>query len=414
MIYIIGSGFSGLVTAFALSKKYKNITIISPSKNDKIKKFPILIKYLFNLSGEINFNNKIVRQKISNFETNKYKNCKFITSYQDGGLSNIWGGVLSNNHEYNIKNFPFNQNNIKKVESEFIKLEKIIFNKNFKHNENIQKINDCLNLLKFNRKNSNVDNLKKFLLNKNINFKYNYYLKKIIHKKQKILLQDLFKNKEKILSYEKVYIAAGPINTAKIILNSFSNFTSIKLFETRHFFCVVKNNLKLKNVKYLNFKHKKIKFYTQLYSLNDIAKIFLNFKNFNFPNKYSVAQCYLDTKNSGYIEIKKTGNSKFTFTGIEKISLKKKITEALDSYNLKNKKFKFFFPIMNSIGASNHIGASFPMSKKKGKFKTKLDGQLYGYKNVFISDSSVLNEVDMQPITTFSLMNILRMNSKRP
>jgi len=80
---------------------------------------------------------------------------------------------------------------------------------------------------------------------------------------------------------------------------------------------------------------------------------------------------------------------------------------------LKNKKFKFFFPKMNSIGASNHIGASFPMSKKKGKFKTKLDGQLYGYKNVFISDSSVLNEVDMQPITTFSLMNILRMNSKR-
>ena len=51
------------------------------------------------------------------------------------------------------------------------------------------------------------------------------------------------------------------------------------------------------------------------------------------------------------------------------------------------------------------------MSKKKGKFKTKLNGQLYGYKDIYISDSSVLNEVDIQPITTFSIMNILRMNS---
>ena len=67
---------------------------------------------------------------------------------------------------------------------------------------------------------------------------------------------------------------------------------------------------------------------------------------------------------------------------------------------------------MNSIGASNHIGASFPMSEKKGKYNTKLNGQLYDYKDIYISDSSVLNEVDMQPITTFSLMNILRMNHK--
>ena len=52
------------------------------------------------------------------------------------------------------------------------------------------------------------------------------------------------------------------------------------------------------------------------------------------------------------------------------------------------------------------------MSNKKGKYNTKLNGQLYNFKNIYISDSSVLNEIDMQPITTFSLMNILRMNSK--
>ena len=51
------------------------------------------------------------------------------------------------------------------------------------------------------------------------------------------------------------------------------------------------------------------------------------------------------------------------------------------------------------------------MSKKKRKFKTKLNGELYNYKDIYLSDSSVLNEIDVQPITTFTLMNILRMNS---
>ena len=51
------------------------------------------------------------------------------------------------------------------------------------------------------------------------------------------------------------------------------------------------------------------------------------------------------------------------------------------------------------------------MSKKRGKFNTKLNGELYNFKNIYISDSSVLNDIDMQPITTFSLINILRMNS---
>ena len=412
MIYIIGSGFSGLVTAFALSKKHKNITIITPSKNKKINKSLTLIKYLFNFTGEVNFNSKTISDQISNFETNKYKNCKFISSYQDGGLSNIWGGVLSNIYKYNLKRFPFKTRDIKKVINKFIKLEKIIFDKNFKNKSDFGNVDDNLSLLKFNRKNNNIDNLKKFLLTKNINFKYNLYLKKIYHKKKIILLQDLLENKEKTLSYQKVYIATGPINTAKIILNSFNNFRSIKLYETRHFFCFVKKNSKFSNVKYLNFKFKNIKFYSQLYGLSDIVKLFINFKKFNFFKNFFIAQCYLDTKDSGYIEIKKIGNSKFSFTGKEKVSSKKKIMKAMHSYNIKSKSFKFYFPIMNSIGSSNHLGASFPMSKNKGKYKTTLNGQLYGYKDVFISDSSVLNEVDMQPITTFSLLNILRMNSK--
>ena len=121
MIYIIGSGFSGLTTAYALLKKHKNITVISPSKFDKKNKNLTLIKYLYKLNGEIKFNKNSISDKINSFEKVKYKNCKFISSYQDGGLSNIWGGVLSNLKSYNLEKFPFK----KKV---FVVLLKIIQN----------------------------------------------------------------------------------------------------------------------------------------------------------------------------------------------------------------------------------------------------------------------------------------------
>ena len=62
------------------------------------------------------------------------------------------------------------------------------------------------------------------------------YLKKIDYKSKKIVLHNLNDNKNTKLNYEKLYICAGLINTAKIILNSFKEFKKIKIYETRHFF----------------------------------------------------------------------------------------------------------------------------------------------------------------------------------
>ena len=73
MIYIIGSGFSGLTTAFILRKKYKNITVISPSKKERIKKSGTLLKYLLTFKGETKFNSNKVSNKISSIEKTTYK-----------------------------------------------------------------------------------------------------------------------------------------------------------------------------------------------------------------------------------------------------------------------------------------------------------------------------------------------------
>jgi hypothetical protein len=51
------------------------------------------------------------------------------------------------------------------------------------------------------------------------------------------------------------------------------------------------------------------------------------------------------------------------------------------------------------------------MSKKSTKWNTGLNGQLSKYKDIHLSDSSVLNQIDMQPITLFTIFNILRMNN---
>ena len=167
----------------------------------------------------------------------------------------------------------------------------------------------------------------------------------------------------------------------------------------------------MKNIKYFKFKKDNLKFYAQLYSFSDILNLFLNIKKLNFFKNFFIGQCYLDVKYSGYIEVKKKGKSNFLITGKEKKLFKKDLVEKLSEFNNKNHNLKFYFPILNSIGGSNHLGSSFPMSKKRGKFNTKLNGELYNFKNIYISDSSVLNDIDMQPITTFSLINILRMNS---
>ena len=104
-------------------------------------------------------------------------------------------------------------------------------------------------------------------------------------------------------------------------------------------------------------------------------------------------------------------NNKFLIKGFNDNFIKSKIKSTFKKYNNKNSNIKFYFPILNTPGASNHIGSSFPMSKKSTKWNTRLNGQLSKYKDIHLSDSSVLNQIDMQPITLFTIFNILRMNN---
>ena len=88
----------------------------------------------------------------------------------------------------------------------------------------------------------------------------------------------------------------------------------------------------------------------------------------------------------------------------------KEFLKHIKSFNNQNKFLEIKKIIFNQIGSSNHLGASIPMTNNKSlSLGVDRYGKLNKTKNIFITDSSVLNEIDTSPITVFSLNNIFRM-----
>ena len=77
MVYIIGSGFSGLTTAYSLYLKGIKATILSPGEVHK-KKFFSLLKYIIKKEGEINSNSNYLTKQIKKVNNLKVGKCKYI------------------------------------------------------------------------------------------------------------------------------------------------------------------------------------------------------------------------------------------------------------------------------------------------------------------------------------------------
>ena len=408
MIYVVGSGFSGLTTAYALLKKKIKCTVISPSENKKRDFIPI-IKYLLKKEGEIIYKKSNSFKNLSDINKSDVSNCKYILNHQKGGQSNIWGGVLGNLDDYNLKKFPINRKKFFKYKNEFKKLFSII---GFPKNTNLKskKLNKNITEHKLIVSRTNNEKLRQFLKKKGVKFIDNYIVKKINHKSKNIELIYLKNLKTKKIQFKKIFISAGPIETSKIILNSFK-INSIILKETRHFYSIIKIKKKLKS-RFFTLRYRNFKIYLQLYTLKNVLNTLFRKKdiNTNLESRYQLGQCYLNSENSGIIKIKKKGDG-FKIEGIEskKIS-KSNILKRVRTLNMLNKYFEIKNIIFNKIGGSNHLGGSFPAGGvTKNSINLTENGELKNYKGVFISDSSNLNYIDSLPITTFSMYNNLRL-----
>jgi len=187
----------------------------------------------------------------------------------------------------------------------------------------------------------------------------------------------------------------------------------VNLKETRHFYCILKIRQNISS-RFIDINLKKYRFYCQIYSNKDAISVFYKKISLNKKKKlkkgYYLAQCYLDEKFSGKIAIKKKNNH-FIITGKENKNFKiEDFIKYIKIFNKKNQNLlikKFYF---NQIGASNHLGCSFPITNNSEKLNSvNKFGKLNGQKNIYLSDSSVLNSIDTSPLTSFSMLNLLRM-----
>ena len=362
-------------------------------------------------NGEILNNSNFLSKKINKLNKTNVINCKYLLSHMEGGQSNIWGGVVGNIGEYNYNNSLIKKSEILKYKKEIINLLKIIKIKYIK-NKN-KKINNYLLEKNYSVSKKDVSNLKRYLLKKKIIFKNNLFVKKIDLKNSILKIYDIKTNDQISLPYSKLFLSCGPIETSKLILNSIKNIKKIVLKETQHFYALIKVNNKLKS-RFFNVICGKYNFSCQLYSLKNILGLFFknylkNLNNLN-KNKYFIGQCYLNSNYSGKINISKKSN-KFTIEG--KPNFRFNISQFktdIKKFNKQNKVLNIKKLFFNKIGASNHLGGSIPITKNRSiKLGVSKYGKLNNHKNIYISDSSILNDIDISPITIFSLNNILRM-----
>jgi len=416
MIYIIGSGFSGLTTAYALNKIGLKTTIISPGEKIKTKNIS-LIKYLLKNNGEILNNTNFLSRKINKLNKVKIINCKYLLSHMDGGQSNIWGGIIGNIEEYKFNSKVIKKKEILKYKKELLKLLKIL-NIKYKINK-IKKKNNYLLEKDYSISKKNVSNLKKFLIKKKTVFKNNLFVKVIDFKNSILKVHNIKKNSQLNLPFTKLFLSCGPIETSKLLLNSFQSIKKIFLKETQHFYALIKINRKLES-RFFEARYGKYNFSCQLYSVKNIIGLFFrkyvkNLDGFD-ENQYFIGQCYLNSNYSGKIKVYKMGD-KFILEGKKNLRFSKHhFINSINKFNKKNKIIKIKKIFFNKIGASNHLGASIPITNnKKIKLGVNKFGKLNNQKNIYISDSSVLNDIDISPITIFSLNNILRMilNNKK-
>ncbi len=412
MNYIIGSGFSGLTVAYALNKKGIKSTVISPA--DKIKKKnKSLLSLIFKKEGEILNNSQTLTNIIKKINKSRVSNCKYLISHLDGGQSNFWGGVIGNINDYDLKYYLLKKKEFLKNSQSFKKLLKLLGINSKKFFLEKKTKDPFFSEKNYDVSKKSVSNLKKFLKIKKVSFLNNNFVKKIDAKNSTIEVYDFLKKKNKKIKFKNLFISCGPVETSKLILNSFKNIRKIYLKETQHFYALIKLKRNIKT-RFFKINLNKINFSCQLYSLKNVLNLFFKdyLKNSEDKKKgrYFVAQCYLNQEYSGKIQISKK-NNQIDILGIKNNHFNEgKLIKEINIFNKKNNHLEIKKVFFNQIGASNHLGASIPMTRNK-VLPLGVDkyGKLNNTKNIFVTDSSVLNEIDTSPITIFSLNNVLRM-----
>lgn len=442
---VIGSGISALGTILGLIKKYKKVCVIDP---------------LIELEKINSKENKTIFCKeklpLPYSKASKWKNLdhfKLMGQKLYGGHSSLWGGNSMRFTEKSILEWPLKYNEMEKYYnisekvlnvkhynddiSKFFKIKKKYQNRikekrflNYKKNDKI-----IFGKSRISKKDSEILNVKDLIedLKKNKKIKLiKGQLFKFNKKKNNFRL--FLKNSKDKIFCKRLFIAAGPLNTKKLIKRSINTKKKyMKLKQSQGFLVPA-------------FLYEKFSLKKQNDSLSDFHLIYRDFFKNNiymemkycpklieetFKKKYGLFY-YLVPKIIfkkiliiwGFIPSQHSFTYKVTNKKIlikkNEIHKKKKVSKELNKvFALINKNFNFF--VLNFLlkftqfGRGYHIGGNLPMTKKNSDkyLTTNKNGvlNLKDYKNLFIVDSSIFSTIPSSSIGLSLFANAFRIAS---
>ena len=223
--------------------------------------------------------------------------------------------------------------------------------------------------------------------------------------------------------FDKIFLACGPINTSKIVMNSTKiNKLKIKTCDMLSIPYLIPSFGKVKKHSFADvfsyFKDDNFEIFIQIYgfskSLLKLASNVLPLTNLvsyfpsNLLSVFGGMFVYLDQDHSSKIIVTKE-NKNLIISFEEAINnnegIYKKLNKTLRGggvypIHLLSKKFDF--------GKSNHYGAQFAHSKKSTEISSDRTGRILDLKNTHIIDSSVLPRVNVGPVTLTTMANSYR------
>ena len=277
---------------------------------------------------------------------------------------------------------------------------------------------------------------------KNFKYRQGLLVESFIEKenKPKVIVKNIETGTIEELKAKKVFIAAGAIETSKIIINSkISPKNELILRDSDKYMFLFRCN-KSEEITEINAGNKlaelalhltKLKSTTrtvhiQLYSMNDHVLEFL-FKIFGYRltkkfqglielllKKYLIGMIYINSEDSDVIRIKKQ-KTKFLLRGHSCGESKKIVAETIKlirdySYEIGGKIIKLSV-IRLRPGSSIHYGATMPMSMSPSTYNTDILGRPLRHKNVHIVDASILPTIPGTPTTWLTIANAIRIVS---
>tara|TARA_A100001388_G_scaffold276129_1_gene263075 strand:- start:8874 stop:10451 length:1578 start_codon:yes stop_codon:yes gene_type:complete len=279
-----------------------------------------------------------------------------------------------------------------------------------------------------------------YKLKDEINIIEDTYVKEIMHNEHniEILCKDL-NNKQVNFNFDKLILAAGTMNTSKLVLKLLSKYNKKSLTikdSQKYFFLYFTSTKSIINEEKTTtglsqiFAQTEINnntFHIQLYhsflllrdTLNNYIPNFLVkiiFKLFNFIlGRLMIGVVYFPEEISNHMKmtyddkIKKfkliaLKNKKFSVKYILKIYAK------LFSCLFKLKSLPLPIFIRSKIGVSQHFGSSLPPCENETIGNTLKNGELAFYKNIYVTDCSSLNRIPSTPPTFISMSNAYRIS----